>query len=63
MKSTIPRKRRKNASFKKEKENLIMQPMAFNRPQHLGRYAMPKNCNAHKHAPRQKAFQGVVNQF
>ena len=53
MKSPIPRKRKKNAPFKKEEENLIIQPMAFHVPQCLGRYSHANSCNAHKNAPRQ----------
>ena len=44
-------------------DNLIMQLMAFHRPHRLGRYSMPKDCNAHKHAPGQKAFQCIFDQF
>ena len=53
MKSPIPRKRKKNAPFKKEEENLIIQLMAFHGPQRLGRYSHANSCNAHKNAPRQ----------
>ena len=48
---------------KKVEKNLIMQLMAFHGPQHLGHYSMPEDCNAHKHASRQQAFQCIVHQF
>ena len=35
----------------------MMQLMAFHGLQCLGRYTMPKNCNPHKHASGQEAFQ------
>ena len=40
-----------------------MQLMAFHEPQRLRHYSLLEDCNAHKHAPRQEAFQCVVNQI
>ena len=63
MKFPIPRKKKKNAPFIKEEENLIMQLMAFYGPQRLRRYSTPKDCNTHNYAIRNEAFQCIVNQF